>query len=180
MAQPQSELLSRGCKSYVDALTAIESFEREVESICRAAYEHHKEALERAMGLRNPECRSFRNTDFLADRELELGARWPAQREYYFYVFLYWSEVEPEVQEVRATLCLEVNSKVLREEILERIRARNPRHRITNWGAPGNLILYQLLGSIEPTTVSEAFDALMSEWIGYCESIGGLKLNSRS
>jgi hypothetical protein len=52
MNPAQHSLLAKGASSYVDALTAMDAFEQEVERICRAEYERHESALKAAMSPR--------------------------------------------------------------------------------------------------------------------------------
>jgi hypothetical protein len=178
MNPAQHSLLAKGASSYVDALTAMDAFEQEVERICRAEYERHESALKAAMGISDSvKCGSYRNARRLADREAGCGVRRPAEPYYYFYVYLHWTEPTPEQPEVRAEVCLELSSKKRRDDIAKRIRQVKPKSRVRDdVGSWPNLALGETLQAVEPGAASKALGGLLEEWIDCCKAIGGLGL----
>jgi len=72
--------MAKGCNTYVDALTAIEAFRREVERACKDAYIRHEKRLLETMGLELDECKLYDHADYLEDRLVELGSVAPPNR----------------------------------------------------------------------------------------------------
>jgi hypothetical protein len=87
-AQAQSGLFTKGCSTYVDALTAIEAFRREVKKVCKGAYLRQEKRLLEVMGLDPGECEIYDYIDDLEDRLAELGVRRSAQSGQSFYIYL--------------------------------------------------------------------------------------------
>jgi len=173
--------MAKGCSTYVDALTAIEAFRREVKKVCEGAYLRHAKRLLEVMGLDPEECELYDYADDLEDRLAELGVCRSAQSGQYFYIYLQWSEAaEDAAPEIKAFVCLEVYPRKVRDEILGKIQRKKPDcHLKQDVGNGYTLSLEAPVNTCEPTSVAQVFDNLLSEWIDYCESIDGLKLKKR-
>ena len=184
MTASQNELLTRGASSYVGALRAIAAFRDEVREICQNAYDSKAPALLKAMGLEAEDCELYCSPKYLDDvgEEAELGVSRSAKSGNYFSVYLHWNEPKSESPDIEAAVCLEVGSRTIRNEILGKMKLKNPNSRI--WDDVGErgyyLALFQPIRPVEPSTISKALDGLLLDWTRYCDSIGGLKLNGRA
>lgn len=179
--QPPTNFLAKGAKSYLDALTAVEAFRREVEKICQGAYDRHEKRLLAVMGIGPDECKRYEHSDDLEDREVELGVCRSAGEGQCFYIYLRWSEAEDGTLEIKAVVCLDLYTKRVRQEILDEIQQKNPGRCVIkkDIGVGYNLALDTPVTVSEPTSVSQTLDDLISEWVHYCDSIGGLRLKER-
>jgi len=99
-----------------------------------------------------------------------------------FYVYLYFGESEDDEPEVLAKVWLDFPARRLRDEIYDQIRRKNPHCGIERaegedyWG----LVLSSSFKLDDPASgPDEVLEKLLPDWIGYCESIGGLKMSER-
>lgn len=175
--ETQNSILAVGSKSYLNALAAVEAFEQEVEDLCAGAYRRHEERLLSQMGLDAHECERH-SLPSPEDREAEIGACRPAQKGgCRFYVYLWWRDSEARSPEVVGAVALDLSTKKLRDDIWNRFHSKNPNCSVER--DVGDYYFLFLTAPIDLSTrsgTSEALDQLVSEWLGYCESIGGLKL----
>lgn len=175
--QPQNDLLALGSKSYLNALAAIEAFEQEVEDLCRGVYQRQEKRLLSQMGLDANECERH-TLPSPEDREAEIGVLRPAQKGgYSFYIYLWWRESATGSPEVVGAVALDLSTKKLRDDIWNRIHHKNPGCSVKR--EVGNYYFLFLTAPINLSTRSsaaETLDQLVSDWLVYCESIGGLKL----
>jgi hypothetical protein len=132
-----------------------------------------------AMGLGPDACVRYENT-YVEDRLAELGVRRPGQLGQVFYIYLQWSQADDGAPAITAFICLEVYTKKVRDEILGEIQRKNLDCRLQqDIGVGYNLCLDAPVNATEPASVGQILDNLLSDWIDYCKSIGGLKLKER-
>jgi hypothetical protein len=180
------DLFLRGAPSYVDALVALEAFEQEVQAMCKKAYSRHKDRLLPAMGLSDGgDCELYKDGE-PAERWAAVGVRRGIQRSGLngpcFYVYLWFGSSEDDQAEMLATVWLDFPAKRLRDEVYDQIRRKNPRCGIERndedqyWA----IVLSTPFTPDSPATgPEETLDKVLSDWIGCCESIDGLKLSGR-
>ena len=177
----RKDLFLRGAGSYVDALAALEAIEQAVEDMCRKAYSRHKDPLLATMGLdEGGDWERHTNCD-PAERWAEVGTyRGTAKKGVSgpcFYIYLRFGEGEDDTREMSALVWLDFPSKGSREEVYNQIRRKNQRcpiepHDEGDWYA---LVLEIPFKLTDLASTAETLDKLLCDWIGYCESIGGLK-----
>ncbi|MEK7406364.1 MAG: hypothetical protein AAB225_14780 [Acidobacteriota bacterium] len=174
-----SELLLRGAKSYLDALAAIAAFKGEVQKACSAVYDQHRAELTAQLGLEDAEWKPH-ESDSVEERWAEVGVLRTAGTGGTFYLYLWWGETEDSEASITARVCLALYGKRLRDEIYEEFRGRNRRCRIeTSRTDTFELNLETPIKPEEIGSAAEVLDTLMREWLGYCKSVGGLKLKKR-
>ncbi len=99
-----------------------------------------------------------------------------------FYIYLRFDEGKDDASAVRALVWLDFPSKGSREEVCNQIRRNNPRCRIEpDEGDAGFALVLEVAFKVDDTAPApdDTLDKLLSDWIGYCESIGGLKMSGR-
>jgi len=175
--RPKDDLLALGAKSYLNALTAIEAFDSEVEAICRGVYHRHEARLLDQMGL-DPADLDRHTLPSPEDREAEIGVCRSAQKGGpLFYIYLWWREDKSGAPEISGAVALDLSTKKVRDDIYERLRRQSPGCRVTrDVGDRYFLVLATPIRESELAEIPEILDRLVSEWLGYCESVGGLKL----
>ena len=173
---PQNELFRRGASSYLDALTAIAAFRGEVQDMCAEVYKRHEEDLATQMGLIDDAYKPLAEP---TNGPKEIGILRPAQPRCNFCLYLGWDEDERGGVTIRGAVRLGVYlpKRKLRDEILERFRQQRPGCRVERHSSAYCLVLYETLKDL--SSAHEVLDALVLEWLGYCRSIGGLKLTDR-
>jgi hypothetical protein len=171
----RSELFRKGAEHYLDALVALEAFAREVQRICAGVYQTHAAELAAEMGLDPAEGESYSERE-PADRWAAVGISRPAQKDCHFYLYLWWEEDDSGAASIQAYLSLYVYSKGLRDTIHEQFRTANLKCRIVKYDAY-QLALSSLIQPHKLDSAGEVLDDLVLEWLAYCKSIGGLKLN---
>ena len=170
----QNSLVQRGAEHYVDALAAVDAFEKEVQQTCAEVYQRYEEELARNMGLDAAECEPFSESE-PAKRSADVGVLRPAQKSCNFCLYLSWYEDEGGKARIQAAGCLMVYHKRLRDSLLERFRQENPRCRVSKYST-WQVILTRPIKLEELGSLGEVLDSLVLEWLGYCKSIGGLGL----
>lgn len=170
----RSELFLRGAQSYLEALTAIEVFRQGVEKICNEVYQRYEAELAARMGLDAAEWERYDESD-LGERWAELGVKRRAQPGCWFYLCLEWYDADSGDNEIAATVWLDVYHKNLRDKIYNSFHQENQLCPVEKYGT------YQLYSEtpLKPNelgSAGEVLDKLVSEWLGYCKSVGGLNL----
>jgi len=168
-----TELFFRGASSYLDALTAIAAFQSEGQDMCTEVYTHYSSELATQMGLTVEDCRlhMYNNP---SERWAEVGIQRPAaQQGCFFYLYLSWGAEEDEEEMIAGRVYLELYPRRLRDEISDRFKAQNPSCRVKTDQTYG-VVLVQNLKDLSST--GDVLDGLRVEWLGYCKSVGGLKL----
>lgn len=168
-------LFLRGAERYLDALAAIAAFRSEVQDMCADIYNHYASELNVQMGLDPKDCERY-DEDNPDKPSAEVGIFRSAQSYCTFSLYLLWGENKLGDGTIAAAVCLGFYYGRLRSEILEGFRQKNPHCRVEILDTY-TLVLYQSLK--DPASASEALDALVLEWLGYCKSVGGLNLGSR-
>jgi hypothetical protein len=171
-----SELFLRGAGRYLDALTAIAAFRGEVQGMCSEIYKHHTADLAAQMGLDDQDCEVFAEDD-PDDPWAEVGISRPAQKDCTFNLYLSWGQNKRADGVIAGAVSLGLYHRRLRDEIRAGFRQKNPRCRVETFDTY-TLVLYQSLKDL--ASASDTLDALVLEWLDYCKSIGGLKLNERT
>jgi len=173
---PRHELFLKGAPHYLKALSAIEAFDSEVWRTCKDVYNRYKDELESCMGLTQRDCERY------SDRDLPewaaVGATRPTRyADQRFYLYLIWIQAEDALQ-VAAHVWLEVYPKRDRERILQDIVRKNRPCSLAKDDADGvnSLYLEKILDPNRLDSAGAELDDLMRQWIGYCKSVGGLKL----
>jgi len=181
-AESRRDLFLKGSRSYLDAVIAIQAFNKEAQDICRKAYARNAAALISAMGLEpaEPEDDGYDGNDDAGECGVWLGISRPAQKGgCYFYIYLEWLPTEGDQPTVSAVVWLDLNGKRFRDELYARLRAKNRTCKVVAeegsdfWGL-------QLATPVQPDGLADVgaiLDTLLSDWCAYCKSIGGLKLN---
>lgn len=176
--QGENDLLSQGTKSYLDALAAIEAFRQEVETICRSAYRRHETELLKGMGLEAEECERWEKNE-PEERWAELGIYRSAQEgANRFYIYLSWGEVEDGTPRVEAAVCLDFATLKRRDEVFQSLHRSVGCRVERDEGEYYNLLLKTPVKLDELGGLPDTLDQLVLKWLGYCESIGGLKLKT--
>lgn len=180
------DLLLRGAGSYLDALTALEAFDQAVEDISRRAYSRHKDALLAATGLDDAGDLERHTSGDPLERWAEIGVcRGTTKRGGNgpcLYIYLRFDEDNDDTGEIRVRVWLDFPSKGFREEVYNQICRSNQRCRIKpSYGEIYYALVLETLFNPNDATSApdETLDKLLSDWIGYCESIGGLKMSGR-
>jgi hypothetical protein len=170
-----SDLFLRGAQRYLDALTAIAAFRGEAQDMCTEIYQHHAPELAAQMGLDDDDCQPFDENN---PEELwaEVGINRPAQQSCFFYLYLSWGQDEKVDGVIAGAVSLGLYSKRLRDEIYDGFREKSPRCRVKKFDTY-SLVLSRSLEDL--ASARDVLDALALEWLGYCKSIGGLKLRDR-
>jgi hypothetical protein len=167
----QPTLVSKELLDYLSATMEVRN------DLCVGSYHRHEARLLGQMGLEKSECERH-SLPAPEDREAEIGICRPAQRGgCRFYVYLWWSESKAGTEEVVGAVALDLSTKKLRDDIWSRFHRKNPNCRIER--EVGDYYFLFLTAPIDLSTRSgapETLDQLVSEWLGYCESVGGLKL----
>lgn len=78
---------------------------------------------------------------------------------------------------IRGAIILGLYHTRLRDEIFDGFRRQRPGCRVEKLGDPYCLVLYETLKDL--SSAHDVLDALVAEWLDYCKSIGGLKLNEQ-
>lgn len=117
-----AEFLREGAKSYIDALAAIEAFEKEVCAVCRGVYEKYKPQLVSKMGLKDAGCEHYDNKE-PADRFAELGV-WQSTKSgrAWFYVYIRWDGAKNGPPEISACVSLDFFKKSDRNDYAKLLR----------------------------------------------------------
>jgi hypothetical protein len=165
----KSKFLADGAASYLDALVAIQAFQKEVRSICRSVYRCKQSDLSKA-GIVDGECRDFTYPepgDEIDEPIVQLGVQ---QRTTTggrtFYVYLNWDGTEAGAPKIRAEVSLGFDEEADRERCAKRlqdvpaIRCRDDAH-------------YSLYSTSDVTDLSmcaKTLDALLEEWIKHWPS----------
>ena len=127
------------------------------------------------MGLDAKECERHKLPS-PEDREAEIGVLRPAQQGgYSFYIYLWWRESATGSPEAVGAVALDLSTKTLRDDIWNRLHHKNPGCGVKR--EAGNYYFLVLTAPIDLSTRSaaaETLDQLVSDWLAYCESIGGL------
>jgi hypothetical protein len=118
-----SELFLRGAERYLDALTAIEAFRGEVQSMCEEIYEHYATELAEQLGLDGADSERHENSH-PDERWAEVGIKRPAQPDCSFYLYLSWGEDERVDGMIAVAVSLGLYHKRLRDEIYEGFRQK--------------------------------------------------------
>lgn len=169
------ELFLRGAERYVDALAAIAAFQKEVQDICTKVYDHYAIELAAQMGLDERDCDVFCEED-ADERRAEVGISRPAQRDCTFCLYLSWGESKGADDAIAGAVSLGLYHTRLRDEIHRLFRQKNPGCRVETLDTY-QLVLYQNLE--DPASASDTLDTLVTDWLEYCKSVGGLKLRGR-
>lgn len=156
-----ADFLSEGAKSYIDALAAVDAFEKNVQSVCREVYEKYKTQLASTMGLENDACEDHEYKD-PANRFAEIGVLQssPSERES-LYIYVMWDGAP----DISACVSLEFSKKSDRNDAYRRLR-RNPACSIEpndDSPYPG---LWSRKTQNDPSAWAETLDALLNEWLG--------------
>jgi hypothetical protein len=171
------ELFLRSAKSYLDALTAIAAFQSEVQEMCEEKYKRYSSELAAQMGLSAEDCSPHEESN-ASERWAEIGVKRPAQQDCFFYIYVSWGEDEKDDKKIAANVSLDLYPKRFRDEIFEGFRQQRPSCRVKKLDAyTYQLVLTENLTDLASTR--NLLDALLVEWLGYCKSIGGLKLQAR-
>ena len=154
--------LIEGAKSYIDACSAIEAFEKVVCGVCKDVYDKYKPQLVANMGLEDEECVDHVNKK-PEDRFAELGVCQdsPSRRET-LYIFLLWDGVNDSAPEISACVCLEFTTKGDRNvyaKLLRRISSIRPTDDSSYPGLQSSKKLSDL------SSCAETLDELMREWL---------------
>jgi len=171
----RSDLFLRGAERYLDALAAVEAFEREVQRTCTEVYQRNAPELAKQMGLDAAECEPYSEPE-PEERYAEVGVSRPAQKDCIFCLYLLWDETEGGKPRIQGAISLSLYHKGLRNKIYERFRQENPRCRVAKYDTY-QLMLTSLMKPDELGSAGRILDDLVLEWLGYCESVGGLGLN---
>jgi hypothetical protein len=172
----ENDLLSQGTKSYLDALAAIEAFRGEVEAACKGVYVRHEAELLKSIGLETEECERYEYDD-PEEPLAELGIYRSAQKGANgFYIYLSWTEAEDGAPRVEAAVCLDFVTRKRRDEVFRSLHRSAGCRVERDEGEYYNLLLNIPLKLDELGRLSDTLDQLVLEWLGYCESVGGLKL----
>lgn len=173
---PRRELFLKGAPHYLKALSAIEAFDSEVWRTCQDVYNRHKDELESCMGLTQRECERYSDCNLpeWAAVGVMRQARHSDRR---LYLYLIWFEAEDGL-EVAATVWLEVYPKKERERILQDIVRMNRPCLLARDDEDGvnSFYLEKILDPSKLDSAGAELDDLVRQWIGYCKSVGGLKL----
>jgi hypothetical protein len=171
---PGGDLFLNGAKNYLDALSAIAAFRSEVQEMCTEIYKHRAPELAAQMGLDAEDCEPFEESS-PDERWAEVGISRPAQQNCFFYLYLSWGEDERVDDMIAGAVSLDLYHKRLRDEIYEQLQ-KGPQHRVKKFDTYSLMLTEHIK---DPTCARDVLDALVSEWIGSCKSIGGLKLGKR-
>ncbi len=185
-ASPRKALFLHGAPSYLDALTALRAFEGEVEAMCNRAYSRHKDKLLPAMGLSDDDAFELYTDNEPAERWAAAGIYRGIQKAGVkgpcFCIYLYFSESQEDTREITAKVWLDFARRGARDEAYDQIRRKNPHCAIL----PDDETQYWALVLERPFELNDAvagpneiLGTLISDWIGLCESIGGLKVGGR-
>lgn len=170
----KADLFLRGAKRYLDALAAVEAFEREVQEICTDVYKRYATDFSKQMGLDAAGCEPYTEPR-PAERYAEVGVSRPAQKDCTLCVYLAWDEANSGQVRIRGAITLGLYHKGLRDSLYERFRQENPHCRVEKH----ETYMLLLRTEIKPDEIESAgkvLDDLALEWLGYCESIDGLGL----
>lgn len=184
----RNELFLRGAGRYLDALAAIEAFQREVQHTCTEVYKRHAAELARQMGLDPVECETYAKNE-PEERWAEVGVSRLAQKSGQFYLYLSWNEAESDrrreaesdTPEIVAAVSFDLSSKGMRDDIYDQFRGKNPGCRVKREASEYSyyLLLTSPIKLNELGSADKVLDDLVLEWLGYCKSIGGLNLKKR-
>lgn len=169
-----NELFLRGAEHYLDALAAVEAFQREVQHTCTDVYNRHAAELAKHMGLEAAECEPYDEAE-PEERSAEVGVSRPAQKDCTFCLYVSWDEPAGGKGRLQGSISLGLYHKDLRNAIHERFRQESPRCRV----AKHETYLLMLTSLMKPDDLGSAgkiLDDLVLEWLGYCKSGGGLGL----
>jgi hypothetical protein len=172
----QSELFLRGADRYLDALAAIAAFQGEVQDMCAEIYKHHAAELAAQMGLGQEDCEPF-DENSQDKPSAEVGISRPAQKGCTFVLSLLWDENKRVEGMIAGAVCMGFYHRRLRDEFYAGFRQKNPHCRVEIFDTY-SLVLYQSVRNL--ASARDVLDALVLEWLGYCKSIGGLKLRDRN
>jgi hypothetical protein len=174
VAPSRNDLFLQGAERYLDALAAIEAFERDVQRTCTQVYQQHATELAKQMGLDAAECEKYCDND-PEERCAWVGVSRPAQKGCKFYLYLAWDEAEGGNARIQGTIYLGLYHKDLRDSLYERLRQKNPLCRVSK-DETYQLTLTSLIKPDKLSSAAKILDDLVLEWLAYCKSIGGLGL----
>ena len=118
-----SDFLSEGAKHYVDALAAVDAFEKVVHGVCRDVYKKYQTELARKIGLKDAECEVHDENKDPANRYAELGV-WQSSksRREWFYVYVKWEDTKDGAPEISACVSLDFSKRGDQNEYAELLR----------------------------------------------------------
>jgi hypothetical protein len=120
MTRSSQGLLRKGAKSYLDALAAIEAFEKEAKHVCRDVYDDHRVRLVRKLGLKDAVCEDHHNK-----QNFELGVSQDTKSgSESFYVYLKWDETEDGALGIFACVSFEFSTRDDRDRAYKRLNKR--------------------------------------------------------
>ncbi|MGO9228293.1 MAG: hypothetical protein ACLQKA_03645 [Bryobacteraceae bacterium] len=154
--------LSEGAKSYIDALAAIEAFQRAACAACKVVCDKYRPELASKMGLADADCEDHDKNIDPANRYAELGVwqKSPSGREW-LYVYLMWDDAKNGEPEISACVSLEFSRKIDREGYAKSLRAIPS---IQSGEDDGYYLLSsRKLGDL--SSCAETLDQLLSEWL---------------
>jgi hypothetical protein len=143
--------------------------------MCEEKYKHYSSELSAEMGLSAEDC-SLNDENDAGERWAEIGVKRRAQQGNFFYLYLNFYEDDGSEGTIDGCVYLDLYYWRLRDEIFEGFRQKIPRCRAKQYDTYG-LILNENLKNL--ASAGDPLDALVVEWLGYCKSIGGLKLANR-
>jgi hypothetical protein len=157
-----ADFLSEGAKSYIDALAAIEAFEKMACSKCRGVYEKYKPQLVGRMGIKDASCEDHDDNKDPANGFAELGVRQATKsgREDLF-VYLQWEVAEDGAPEISACVMLEFSTRDDRNKwakLLRKSLSIRP-------GDEDGHYLWSQKHLRDLSSCAEAFHELLDEWL---------------
>ena len=182
--QAREKLIEEGMRSYLQATTAINAFEREIQKTCRQILENHIEDYADALGLRGAlDCKESQGelstTDDGLWREVGVAIRgkrfksyvrwwgvyctlkWQDQKCYTNVREYYYKSLESDelFQAMRKTAC-EIYDKKTEAGL---------------WRAKQGVGLCQVIKAEEASRFEEPLERLLEQWIKLWKKVGGMK-----
>jgi len=158
------DILDEGANSYLDALAAIEAYQKEVRNVCRHAYDKRKPDLVSKIGLENASCVDFTYPEpgEMEKPYAELGVRQnsPSARET-LYVYLMWDGDAGGAPEISACVSLEFSRNDDRGNWAAKLGGSPSIRR----GENKDLCSSKKLSDL--TSCAEALGELLNEWIEF-------------
>jgi hypothetical protein len=168
-------IFAKGAVEYLDALRAVRAFQKEVLGVCRKAYERHRGALARALGLPPADCeervdpKEYQEFDDSYHTIAVSRRTWPGCE---FWLGIQWARDDDGKPEVHGFVSVDFPSANARKQVQDRLKERNL-ERGVELEDTYSLGLYFLIGNLQSVAAGRVLRRVVREWIRRYRSIGG-------
>lgn len=158
-----TSFVAKGARSYLDALGAIEAYERAVCEICRSVYVKRKPELVKIIGLADEACENHDENTEPKSGFAELGVcQNTASNNSTLYVYLRWDATTTAVPGISAEVALEFTRKRDRDEFAKLLRKIPSLQSSDESDYP---ILWSSKKLDDLSSCAEALDGLLREFV---------------